>query len=271
MPKLGKLDPHPESTHPRVKLRDHLTGGPVIPAVVDRASKVSTWPMYLNDRLGCCTCSGAGHMVQAWTAYAGSEVTLPDSYILSLYEAVSGYDPATGANDNGAVEQDVLQYLHDKTPGGHGVVAFAQVDHANATEVKAALELFGSVYLGIQCPESAQTQFAAGQPWSYVPGSPIEGGHCIVLQKIDGNYFIVSWGALIEMEESFWDAFVDEAWVVVTNDWLNKNGTSPDGLNLQSLLDEFKTLTSVPAPRPIAHHAKPGLFAQIWNWIRSVL
>lgn len=277
MPKLGKLAPHPESTHPRVKLRDHLTGAtPAVPQLVDWASRVTSWPMYLNDRLGDCTCAGVGHMIQAWTAYAGAEVTLPDSDILSLYEAVSGYNPTTGANDNGAVEQDVLQYLHDTGVAGHKVVAFAQVDHTNRTEVKTALDLFGSVYLGIQCPESAQSQFAAGQPWSYVPGSPIDGGHAIVLQKMDdANYYIVSWGALIEMEPAFWENYVDEAWVVVTDDWLSKNGTSPTGLNLASLTAEFQSLTGTPAPSPTPapphHHAKPGLFARLLTWLRSIL
>src|ERR1700722_18558750 len=129
MPKLGSLPPHPEETHPRVKLASHLSLDPAdVPAVVDYATKVPSWPMYDNDRLGDCTCAGVGHMIQAWTAYAGTEVTLADPVILKLYEVLSGYNPATGANDNGCVEQDVLQYLASTGVAGHKIVAFAQVN-----------------------------------------------------------------------------------------------------------------------------------------------
>jgi len=63
--KLGALAPHPEDTHPRVKLANHMNVAktPPTPAVVDYASRVRSWPMYLNNALGDCTCAGIGHSV----------------------------------------------------------------------------------------------------------------------------------------------------------------------------------------------------------------
>lgn len=249
--KLGKLDPHPEATHPRVRLRDYLTApGPAVPATVDWASKVPAWPVYSNDTVGDCTCAGIGHMIQALTAYTGAEATVPGSDVLKMYEKLSGYDPATGANDNGAVEQDVLSYMSRKGLDGHKVRAFAQVDHASFAEMKAALYYFGTLYLGIQCPASAQEQFAAGRPWDVVPGSPVDGGHCVVLQKWDADYmYVVTWGKLIPMTEAFWSAFGDEAWAVLTGDWLLPDGDSPSGLDLRGLMAEFHGLTTGQEPQ----------------------
>jgi hypothetical protein len=33
---------------------------------------------------------------------------------------------------------------------------------------------------------------------------------------------------------------VEEAWVVVTEDWIGANGTSPEGLDLQQLLADMR-------------------------------
>ncbi len=251
--KLGKLAPYPEDTHPRVKLSDHMrmSALPPVPAVVDYASKVKSWPMYLNDTLGDCTIAGAGHMVQAWTAYAKGEVTLPNSAILSVYEAVGGYVPGDPSTDNGCVEQDVLAYLQQNGIGGHKILAYAQVNVQDRAEMKAALNIFGSVYLGAQMPESAMQQTDAGQPWSVVPGSPIEGGHCFVVQRWDDSaapLTVVTWGQLQRVTDGWWEANGDEAWVIITQDWLNAKGKSVTGLDLAQLGDDFADVSGQPNP-----------------------
>lgn len=275
---MGKLDPHPEVTHPRVKLSTHLTGpAPAsLPTLIDWFSLVKYWPMLLNDRIGDCTAAGWFHLVQSWTAYAGTEFVPTDQDALDLYEHF-GYNPGTGQGDSGAVEQDVLAFLAQNYVDGHGIVAFAQVNHKNAQEMQQALALFGGLYVGIQCPRSMQEQFNAGQVIDVVPGSPVEGGHCIVIVGWNGtNYIAVTWGALVEVTPAFWEYYGDEAWVVVTQDFIESNGEAPTGVNLQGLIAEFQTLGlkayqpdyQPPAP---AHHAKPGLLQRIWNWLRSVL
>lgn len=242
---LGRLPMHPENTHPRVMLADFLDHPLVnVPSVIDYHSKVRNWPMYLNDQLGDCTCAGIGHMIQAFTAYASKEVDVPESAVLSLYERF-GYTPGDPSTDQGANEQDVLQSMHDEGLAGHKYSAFAQVDVNNMEHVLAALYLFGTLYLGIACPASAQQQFENGEKWTYVPGSPIEGGHAITLQgkDEDGTLQIVTWGALQPMDQSFWDNYIEEAWVVITPDWMEANKETPTGLDLQGLMNEFRSLT----------------------------
>lgn len=258
--KLGCLDPHPEGTHPRVKLATHMTASklPPTPAVVDYSTKIRSWPMYLNDRIGDCTCAGIAHSLQAWTAYAKGLVTLPDSAVLRLYEAF-GYRPGQQATDRGAVEQDVLAYVQKHGIGGHKILAYAQVDHRNLAEMKAALNIFGSVYLGAQMPGSAMAQTNAGLPWTISPGSAIEGGHAFVLQRYDlatAAMEVITWGQRQRVTESWWIANGQEAWVMISQDWFLANGKTASGIALPELGDEFSILTGqdnplrTPAARP---------------------
>jgi hypothetical protein len=244
--KLGRLAPHSRETHPRLMLEDYADFSklPKTPSLVDRASKVTSWPMYLNDSLGDCTCAAVGHAIQGFTAYASSEVTIPQNAVLGLYEAVGGYVPGDPSTDQGCNEQDILEYWSKTGVAGHKISAFAEIaDCTNVAKLRQALYLFGTVYLGINCPASAQEQFSKGEPWTYVRGSEIEGGHAIVLQEAKGSDMsIVTWGALQGMQPSFAEHYIEEAWVIITPDWIAKNGNDVDGFNLASLQADFASL-----------------------------
>lgn len=245
----GRNAPHPMETHPRLRLETYLNV-PATPSEIDWCSKVTNWPIYYNDQLGDCTCACVGHQIQGWTAYAGSELVVPDESVLGLYEAM-GYVPGDSSTDNGAVIQDVLKYMVSTgIPGGANAgqqkySLFAEIsDLSNMATVSQALYLFGSVYLGINVPQSAEDQFQAGQPWSNTGDQNILGGHAIPLQKrdSDGNLTIITWGTTQVMEQSFWDAYVEEAWVVLTPQWLSSKGDSPDGLDLATMQSDFQSL-----------------------------
>lgn len=241
--KLGRLPR--DTTRPALTLENYLTGPglPPAPLIVDRASKVSSWPMYSNDRIGDCTCAAAGHIIQGWTAYAGTESTVSNSAVLKGYEAVSGYNPVTGANDNGAQLQDVCKYWEQTGFAGHKLAGYAAFgDPTDLYLMRQVLNTFGTVYVGINCPESAQEQF--GQVWEWEPNSPIEGGHAICLQQvvtdqIGINHF-VTWGALQKATNAFVEHYVEEAWCVVSQDWIGANGTTIEGLDLTQLLSDME-------------------------------
>lgn len=246
---------------PALRLEDYLSAGglPPAPLVVDRASKVASWPMYMNgpdpqnppaslNGLGDCEIARYGHFIQAATAYAsGKMVTVPDSSILTAYEAVAGYDPQTGANDNGSTTQEALAYfqktgLLDSSGNAHKIAGYAAFgDPTDLDLMRQILNSFGTVFVDINCPQSAQQQF--GQIWEYVPGSPDEGGHAIDLQQVvtdeDGILHFVTWGALQKATISFVEHYTADAWCVVSNDWIDANGTSIEGLNLTQLLADM--------------------------------
>lgn len=53
----------------------------------------------------------------------------------------------------------------------------AKVDHTKPTEVKAALDVFGGLMIGIEFPRAAMDQFNAGRPWDVIrDDGGIEGG-----------------------------------------------------------------------------------------------
>lgn len=253
----GRLPNDPEK--PRLLLEKYSTATDY-PNFLDYLTKVDSFPMYLNDNEGDCTIAGGGHIIEAESAYGqGFTQKVTDSDVQTAYVAVSGYNPKTGANDNGAVMQDVLSYWRKTGIGGHKILAFAQVDHKNQAALRSAMNTFGSLYIGINFPGSAMDQFNEGKPWDVVKGATLEGGHCIHggAYQVGGNWKVVTWGAVQEMTQAFWDKYVEEAWIVVTPEWLNANGDSPTGLNLYALGEDLAALTGGenpfqpgPAPQP---------------------
>lgn len=210
-----------------------------IPETVDNHSAVADWNLMLNDRIGDCTCAAAGHMVQAWTKLAcGNETVIPDADILAAYQAVSGYNPATGANDNGAVEADVLSYWRETGIAGHKIEAYARVETHSEYQVKLAAYLFGGVYTGLALPETAQDQ----KVWTSVHGAGDEagswGGHAVpILGYSAHRATCITWGAPLDMTWSFWRRYADEAYACLSADWVDEaSKMAPNHL----LWDELK-------------------------------
>lgn len=254
--KLGRLAPHPESTHSRLKLADFLLDGYAltVPPAVDYLSKVITWPMYGNDNLGDCTAAAAGHMREAWTEYGQGATTLTtDADVLAFYEAVSGYIPGRPDTDQGANMQDCLAYWRKVGLAGDTILAFFQVDPSNIAEVKTALWLFGGIYVGVNLPSSALDQFDNNQAWDYQPqlDNTIEGGHCVHLGALDsaGLMTVTSWGRTQKVTPAWWSRFVVEAWSAVTMDWVKAN-ESPEGLDTAALNAAYLDITHQPGPGP---------------------
>jgi hypothetical protein len=244
---LGKLAPkHDPRT---LQFASYVVPGalPPSPPSVSWTTKVKKWGMLKNDTVGDCTCASAGHMVQCWSANAGKEIDLPDSSILSAYSAVSGYDPNTGLNDNGAAELDVLNYWRKSGIGGHKIAAYAALEPGNHTHVKDAVSLFGGCYVGLSLPVSAQTQTV----WSVPPGGTTGrgapgswGGHAVPVLGYDlHGLIVVTWGKLMRMTWSFWDAYGDEAFAVLSSDWLSPNHKAPNGFDFLSLTQDLRAVT----------------------------
>ena len=154
--------------------------------------------------------------------------------------------PGHRGNDNGCQMQDVLAYqrttgMTDADGNVHKVIAYAALRNpADIGLLSRVLKTFGYVFLGINCPASAQDQFG-NEPWTYVAGSPIEGGHAIGLHRRQpygsrvGVFEMATWGALQPTTIGFIQHFTEEAWAVITEDWLEANGSTCDGVSLSQL------------------------------------
>lgn len=258
--KLGRKPP--VYTKHRNWLEDYLTARgsdgnpppswPHFKTDVDRSTSVN-WPMYENDVYGDCTIAGIAHLYGATSRYAtGVEAFFSNDQITAVYERnCPGFDPVNDTGDNGCNMQAVLQDqtvngLVDVTGKTHKLVAYAQLKAIGPKWLGVALDVFGSVYCGVNLPQSAQTQFSSNQPWTYIQGSPIVGGHCIDLQATHEHggfltsqtvtpFTFVTWGNTVQASWAWVNTYVEEAWVVITEDWLNAKGDTIDGFDLAQL------------------------------------
>lgn len=254
--KGGRLPNDPDK--PRVRLAPflrHASSLPPMPILQDWGSRVTDWGMALNDRMGDCTVADIAHTLKQTSLYAtGSEVSIPDSEVVAAYSAISGYDPATGANDNGAIMQDVQNYWRKTGVGGHKSLAFAEVDVTNLDEVYAAINVFGSVHLGMDFPQSAMDQFNRGQGWTLSDiNNQVVGGHDVVgvgYDKTRGVIYVVTWGRLIPVTNEFFKKYFVEGWVSIIPEWLDVTGHNPLGLDLQGLGQAVSDVTGKPNPFP---------------------
>ena len=106
--------------------------------------------------VGDCTCAGAGHLIQMWTANQGRKTVLPDVDIRPLLE-LSAYVPGNPATDVGLALIDVLKPWQQTGIDGHKIGAYVQVD-LNQKILGLACYLFGGLYCGVRCPKAPRTR-----------------------------------------------------------------------------------------------------------------
>jgi hypothetical protein len=251
------------------KLEDHVsrdllaTAMPATNGTIDRESKVSTWPMYGNDTVGDCTCAGVAHAVAQWTAFSGKvpggAMFTNEVIVDTLYSAVSGYNPQTGANDNGAALYQVCNYMMDtgiKDTAGNLHKIEGYVDIASFNDLgylKEVLNCFGTVYLGVAVSDQDEENFENGQPFS-LPSNGQQVGpdgidHCVVMglsafavPGVVDDETIITWGAEERINVAWAWTNIGEAIAVITSDWMEANGDSPIGQSVAEILAELKSI-----------------------------
>lgn len=230
---LGKL-PARDFGDANVMLSSVLAASlPTPPASFGHGTMFKDWGMLGNDAAGDCTCAGSDHEHMLWTGIGNggslsSKFKMSDA--ISDYSALSGYDPVTGANDNGVAVVDLMNYrrttgmvdaagkrhkidLAVRLPGSQGSFSWSEfID---------AVWCFKAVAIGTLIPQSAMDQFNAGQPWSDVGDGNILGGHYVpavgTVNSVNQVSFI-TWGTRWVMERSFFEAYVDELWVPLSKE-----------------------------------------------------
>jgi hypothetical protein len=221
---------------------------PPPPASLDYGTKVKAWGMMANDTVGCCTTAAAGHQIQTWTSQASRLVTVSDKSVLAAYSAVTAYDPKDPDTDQGAYEIDALNFWRKKGVGGRRILAYAGLDFQQPLQVRQAAYVFGGAYIGLALPLTAQAQ--TGGLWDVTgpaqgeaaPGS--WGGHAVNVVAYDRDGLaVVTWGQIQWMTWGFWARYCDEAYCIISLDWLGKGGKSPPGFNLVGLVSDIYEIT----------------------------
>jgi hypothetical protein len=250
--KLGKLPPKRLMSTP--SLGDFLPKATSWPAVPPQGWEAAVPKDQLdilgNDVWGDCAEAGLLHLLQAQSYNAGRPLIPTTTDASRLYSAVTGFDPnaplVNGVNptDQGSALIDVLTYAQKTgvTIGNtiHKIVGFASLDITSMAQIRYATYLFGGRYIGINCPAKCQQDLTN---WNFGPGLPIDGGHCIVQVGEGGAGGQTStWGMTIPTSNEFYLSYQDESYIIVTQDWLNAQGKTPTGLDLNGLLAAMKAL-----------------------------
>lgn len=231
---------------------------PAPPAKLSWMGKITEWPVLGNDRVGDCVLVSCAHKVQTWTAYSrGAEVLVPERDVIAAYSAITGYDPRRtapdGSNptDNGTQSLAAMKYWRSTGIGGHQIAAYMKLDHTDLAEVRTAMNLFGGVYIAAQLPLAASDQFRARKPWTVTRGSRGRrgswGGHAMHCGAYNATGFeTATWGRRQRMTLGWWNTYVAEAFVAISDDWLDAPavGRNPLGFDLQTMLADVRRVTA---------------------------
>jgi hypothetical protein len=87
-------------------------------------------------------------------------------------------------------------------------------------------------------------------PWVVPPDGPVgnaapnpANGHCIPAVGYDAqNLYVVTWGVIKPMSWEFYTAYADEAFAVLSQDFIEANKQAPAGVDLATLESDLATL-----------------------------
>jgi hypothetical protein len=234
---LGRL---PSKHDPRtLRVRDlRLPGIPPPPAERRWDSAVARFALGGNDRYGnCVIVTAANALVNIRANDSGLVEPMTDSAIIDLSRRMGAMD--------GYNILDRLKYWRRETMWGNRLWAFAQVNPADAEEIKATVNYCGVCDIGVALASAwrGQNVWENGTGRNYTPGS--WGLHSVPIVGYDATAcYVASWGELVTFP---WDAlarYSDEAYALIDPDWLGPDGTTPGFLDLPALHAALRELAA---------------------------
>lgn len=185
-------------------------------------------PEWTAAREGCGDCAWAcpAHIIMELAKNANSSIPpFTGKVVVEQYAEYSGYEPTTGANDNGSDLREVLKWwqttgIRDANGTVHKLGPFVALEAKNLEHLVECAYLFDFVMTGVEVPETAQQQFNEGVPWSVAPGAKIEGGHCVpFMGRPDTEELaFITWGKRTLATDDFYTTYNDEAYAAVSAD-----------------------------------------------------
>jgi hypothetical protein len=250
--RLGRKPPSPDALAriPRFAASDLVAALPPPPAEIILTEDIAdaTYSGTLgNTTAGDCTIAGMLRLQQFWAAKAqGKPVAFTDDQAITIYSALSGYDPATGANDTGLVETDVLDAWVNTGFEGNKLAGYSSIASVGVSQTQQAISIYGGVYLGLVLPESAMKQTEAGEPWSDVwYFSRALGGHCVVAFEYDQYYIYVgTWGKRQPVTWEFFSRHFDAAYAPCDPLWVSPGGQTPYGSTLDAMMADLPAVAT---------------------------
>ena len=142
-------------------------------------------PAYQNG-VGDCVVAGLCHALMAVGRFLRQSAEN-----FTATQAINAYFSMSGGVDSGLYPDGVLKEWEAGTlPAAAASIwgtsgSLVTLDPTNIEQIKAAIATFGWVGIGVSLQQAQEDQFGSGQRWDYVAGSPIVGGHFVVLTGFD--------------------------------------------------------------------------------------
>lgn len=221
---------------------------PAIPDAHDWTAGVP-FEMWGNDRFGCCAFAAQAALLAMWTRAAQALVILMTSTVLSNYAEVTGFDPETGANDDGTILLDELNHwrrdglARPGQPGRDYLTAYGAIDPRDRDGIKRAICFLGGALVGVQVPNGfLSLPRGATWDWGAIADHTPAGGHAIAIGGYDAaGIWFNTWGARTFMPWSTFERIADEAYGLFSRqNWLTIPGLSPLGEDVDALVAEMR-------------------------------
>jgi len=248
----GKLGAHLAFSS-ELRLEDYIDETRQPPSAVVRPHPGFNWGMLANDQYGDCVIAMMLHAIEEWHLDANTPPPpFTDEDAIRIYSEITGFNPNDPNSDQGTNENDAMAYWKDHgldVEGNHKIVAAVAVDPGNLQSCRRAIYEFGGLMIAVALPATAQGQ----TEWTLVgdpnhdpnsaPGS--WGGHGVPYREYDPETFkTVTWAHELLVTVPFHEAYVEQAFVAVSEEMLNKTETGPSGVAWGDLVSDINKLSS---------------------------
>lgn len=215
---------------------------------------IQEWPMYGNDKYADCVEAAACHGILSLTAN-GSGFILPTyDQCLDAYSAITGFKRGNLTTDEGTDPIDCLKYWRDVGIANHRIGAWVEVAASNPVEIRQAIYLFGSCYMGLDLPLAA----ARMNIW-HIPTFPLDWGDTRPgswgRQMVTANaynergVFITTWGERKLVTWRFIARYGAGIYAIIPQDMVRVKGMAPAGIDFDLLCANLESVANIPHTR----------------------
>lgn len=240
---------------------DHLTGCSFY--MYANGPDPTAPPQIAQTGIGICTFSALAEGFNVMSNFSGvcpGGVHFPTANVVMGFSNCTGYILGDEDTDHGATLSSVAVWatknpLIDDNGHSHQLAGWGQIkDPQNPWTLRRAINLFGAVYMGYCLPDDAMSEFDEGLPFTATdaPADPSE-GHCMLYGYSNLTSYrespalpsgeLVTWGQAQGVSPLWNSTYGYQALVLVSNDYVRKNGTTVQGLRLQQMLDDSRDIS----------------------------
>lgn len=202
-----------------------------------------------NLQFGNCVSVADYQVMRARRANAWSDEWKPTSAdTLARYARLTGFDLATGANDNGT---DTTKDMTDWATHGIATTQALDIIHWVTVDPKSVLSLavgianLGPLLVTLALPTEAEDTSLWAKPPGNGAGWEIGswGYHRVAVGAFEDQIRVVrTWGKDVTMHPDFWNRYVVAVDAGISWEFLDHTGLTPSGLNRDQLSADLEQL-----------------------------